>query len=769
MKRLSLSIAIASILLASAACTRDPVVQAQNHLKYGNRMFDLGKYKEASIMYRRALQKNPRFGEAYYRLGLTDIKLSAYGEAVRALQRAVELEPNNADASGRLADIYLAAYTSDTRNRKPILKEVQDLRDTLLKRNPKSYDGLRLSGYIALANNDLAGAIKNFEAANDVKAFQPDLTLALVQALIADNRFPEAEQLARQTIARQKTYAPLYDALYVYYIKHNQAADAEKILLEKVANNPKQAEYLLQLAGHYYAAQRPADAQATLQRVLADPKEFPMGHAMVGDFYFRTRNFDGASQQYREGIEAAGKDKGLYQKRMVQVLLVRDKKTDAAQLVNAILKDNPKDAEAIEMRSALQLQTGNPQQVQMAIDNLQSLVQKSPDSPALRFNLGRAFLAKGDRDQAVLQLQEAIKLRPDFVPAKVVLAQILLNKGEFAKSGAQIEEALRYEPANLQAHLIHASDLLGMGQKEKARTELQAIVKAYPNSDDARYQLGYLSYLEKDYKTAEATFEQLHQKSPGDARGLVGVVEAEVGEGRYKNAVQIMESEIQKEPNRNDFKLALANIEARGEQYDDAIKIYRELIAKNPKSGDLYYKVAEAYRLKGDVNQAIENFRQSSALSPNSPAPLLNLALLLDGTGRRDQATPVYEQVLKLDPDNPIALNNVAYMKADEGADLDQALTMAQRAKRKAPSDVNVSDTLGWVYLKKNLNDNAVGIFRDLTVQRPSNPTFHYHLGMALYQKGDKAGAKKELGVALQDKPSKDEQSKIHDLMAKIG
>src|ERR1700722_5597086 len=87
------------LLLSLSGCSRDPKVQAQRYLENGNKFFDKGKFKEASIMYRRALQKDLRSGEAYYRLGLADLKLSAYGDASRMLRRAVELQPNNADAT----------------------------------------------------------------------------------------------------------------------------------------------------------------------------------------------------------------------------------------------------------------------------------------------------------------------------------------------------------------------------------------------------------------------------------------------------------------------------------------------------------------------------------------------------------------------------------------------------------------------------------------------------------------------------------------------
>jgi tetratricopeptide (TPR) repeat protein len=106
---------------------------------------------------------------------------------------------------------------------------------------------------------------------------------------------------------------------------------------------------------------------------------------------------------------------------------------------------------------------------------------------------------------------------------------------------------------------------------------------------------------------------------------------------------------------------------------------------------------------------------------------------------------------------------------AETGGDLNQALTYAQRAKQRLPNMTEVSDTLGWIYLKKNLSDNAVDIFRDLVTKAPNHPTYRYHLGMALSQKGDKPAAIKELQQALKSNPSRDEAQKIKELLASLG
>jgi Flp pilus assembly protein TadD len=148
---------------------------------------------------------------------------------------------------------------------------------------------------------------------------------------------------------------------------------------------------------------------------------------------------------------------------------------------------------------------------------------------------------------------------------------------------------------------------------------------------------------------------------------------------------------------------------------------------------------------------------------------VLELALLYNRAGRDEEARKTYEEVIKLQPDNVEALNNLAYLKADDGVDLDQALAYAQRAQQKRPNDPNVIDTLALIYIRKNLTDDSVRMLRDLVSKTPGNATFHLHLALALYQKGDRPEAKKELQTALRNKPTDREQGKIKELLAKVG
>jgi tetratricopeptide (TPR) repeat protein len=783
MKRSLLFRCLPLLLLVLASCSSDPKVQAQRYVDNGNKFFTKAKYKEAAIMYRKAIAKSPLFGESYYRMGLTAVKLGSLGDAVGMFRRAVELQPDNSDAAVQLANIYLFAASQNAKQATELLKEpspLVELVDKILAKDPNSFDGLRISGQIELLEGDLKmkddpktpgthyqSAVVQLAHANQTKPNSSDIVLVYFEALVRNNQKDAAEKMLRDFIGQQKTFAAAYDRLYYQYMIDKQPDEAEKILKLKVENNPQSPNYLLQLATHYVIVNRRPDMDAVI-RTITDEKRFPDGHMMAGDFYFfRLKEFELAKQQYEAGIKAVPKDKAMYQKRLVELYANTGSNAEANQLVEALLKENPKDTDAIAMRAALLLTSGKKEQVDQAANDLQSLVSKTPNNHLLRFNYARALLAQGKIEPARLQLEDALKTRPDFVSARELLTRIYLVRQDPAKALQAADELLLIDPKNLTGHLSRSAALLSLKDTDKAREELDLITRLFPQNPDARYQVGLLAWQDRDYKKAEQTFGSLYRDNH-DSRGLMGITETLASQNRMDDAIKELDKAIAAEPDRQDLKLARANFFVRAQRYDEAIATFKGLLEKQPGSADLLYRLAESYRRKGDINMAADTFRKASQAAPNNTLPLLELGMILETIGPMDQAKSVYEQILKLDPNNAIALNNLAFRKAEEGQDLDGALTMAQRARQIQPNATAMADTLGWIYIKKNMSGEAERIFKDLIVKDPANSTFHYHYGMALIQKGDKSSARQQLEIALKDKPSKDEAGKIQDLLTKL-
>ncbi len=759
------------LILAGASCSRDPEVVKRKYLQNGNRYFERQKYKEAYIMYRNALKKDPKYSEAYYRAGLTELKLNRPYEALRDFRRASDTDPNFLlpDARVQAGNVLLAAYLYNEVKSAAIRDEIRDLADRLLKHDPKSVAALRMQGYLKLvADRDPKGAIERFQAADRISPAEPETVLPLVQSLLSDGQKAEAERMGRSLLEKRKDFAPMYDVLATEFMRTNRLADAEQMLRAKAANLVKDPGPQLQLALFYYRAGRRPDMEAVLRKITAN-SAYPDAHRQVGRFYGMIRDYDAAIREFQAGMQTDEKNKGDYQRETAQALIGQGKKAEAARLLEQVLKDNPRDDRAQAMRAALMLETGQPQQIQAAVDSLQAAVAQDGKNAVLRFNLGRALVAANQPDRARLQFQEAVKLQPAYMAARLSLAQLYVVRRDYANAIEQTRQILQLDPRNLAAKLIRTSALASMNDRIQARNELSQILQENPNSPEAAIQLAIINLSEQRYKEAEDIFARIYKAQPADLRALMGLSETYAAQKQWEKAEQLIQAELAKHPGRLELHGALGNIEYRAGRYSQAIEQFQILVQARPDSGDAYIRLGQAYRMNKDVRAAIRTFDKARQLRPNDPAPYVQLALLWESQGEQKQARPIYEQILKLQPDNPIALNNLAYILTETGGDLDQALNLAQRARQKLPQDADVADTLGWIYIKKNLTENAVDIFRDLVNKYPERSTFHYHLGMALYQRGDKPQAKKELQSALTKKPSAEEAGRIREMLGKIG
>ncbi len=735
----------------------------------GNKYFQNGKYKQASILYRRALQLDPKYGEAYYRLGITNTQLQEWGDAVRSLHRAYDLDPSNEDAAARVVEIYLTAYLHNPGLSKQALVESRTIVEKILSRNPKSYDGLRLDADLAAATNDREKAIRRLMEANSVKPWQPGTIVALMENLALLGRQAEAETLGEEFLQRDKTHGSVYDLLYLFYMRRAQYDRAENILKAKIASLRSDELSRIELAVFYFTRGRTNDMLATLDQLRSDHKTFPQADQTIGDFYIRIGDFDSALRSFREGTRNQPKQSASYEKRVAQVLIAQGHVEEALQIATKLHRQYPNDVEAASIHAFL-LARGSPDQVQAAIVELESYVAKEPGNAILQLNLGRAYMTKGDRDSlgvARQHFETSAKLSPSFLPAKLALAEVQSARGLDREAVQIVEEILQQNPSNVQARVMRAAGLARLGEPQRAREELLSILSTNKDSKDARYWLALVDFSQKRFAEAEAGFTALVRA--GDMRGVTGVAHCKEAQGQSAAAVQLLERELAKLPDREDYRMALVDVETRSGRYREARKELERLAGKNSGSAEIQVRLGELENQLGDQQAALQSFRKARQLQPSNTRAALGVAVLLHATGQFEQARSAYEELLKIDPENAQGLNNLAYIKAEEGVDLDQALGFIQRALRRSPNDPNFNDTLGLVYIRKKLTGQAVQVFRDLVAREPDNPSFHMHFGMALYDAGDMRLAKKELESALKHKPSAIEAAKIRELVARIG
>jgi len=785
MKQVLALVPVCALLLLTG-CSQS----SEKLLAAANKYHQAKKYQEASILYQKAIAKDKLNAEAYYREGLNLLDDQKVGEAVSFLRRAIDLKPKNIDATTKLAEIYLTAYQANPTKYKSLLNDVKDLDGKILAQDANSYDGLRIKALTMLTEGRADDALPIFEQANKLKPHSRDLVGWYAQALGQAQKSDQAIALVNDMLAHDKTWAQGYQYLFVYYGRLGDREKAEEALRDHAKNDPTNETAITNYANFLAASKRLPEAETAIRQVLNDKKSFPAGHQIVGDFYVRTQQFDKAIAEYQAGATDDPKNAVKYQERLVALQAYRNKPGEAAKMAKDLADEHPKDSSVNEMYASILLQTGQKADAAKSLEELKQLVVKNPGDPILHLDLARAYFSLNEKDKALPEALEALHSEQKspsprvgvIVPAQTVAARIYEDHGQHAKAMETADLVLAAQPGNPDAILIRDRALIGTGQADKAQPELETLVKQFPKMNDAHLQLATLYLDQKQFDKARAEFEVLNSTTPPDIRGFIGLQTVKMATGKGEEAIQIMQDLVNKNPTILPYRYELANFQAAfagqlwnsntpksKELLQSAADNYKEILKTTANSAEVWLRLGVMQRQLGQYDTSLASFEQAGNADPKSVAAFLNQALICDALGKKKEATDSYNKVLAIDPDNPLALNNLAFMTADSGANLDQAMTWAERAKKRAPSNPDISDTLGYVYYRKNLNSEALRIFKQLSQEHPQNSQFHLHLAMALLKQGDKQAAKDEANKALQSAATPAEKDKANTFVSQIG
>src|ERR1700722_11838300 len=342
-----LAIVVVPSLLLLAGCR-----SANNYLERGNAAFQRGKYEEASLNYRKAVQKDANFGEAYHQAALAELKLNKAAEALQDLREAVRLMPDNQAAREDLTNLMLGAYIGDPAHPKFLYDLLVQSSTTWLQRDPNSIQGLRIHGYLAMLERRPEEAGEVFRRAHQAHPRDEKVVDGLMDALFRANQPSEAEKVGLDFLATDRTAADVYDALFRMYVAAHRVQDAEKILSRKVDSNPRENSNILQLAGFYAGQHQKAEMDGAMQKFLSNPGKDSRVHVAAGDFYASIGDLHDALDHYRAG-SAEKNDRLICQNRIARILLLQKNRQEGLQVLNQTLAQYPDDSEARALRAAL--------------------------------------------------------------------------------------------------------------------------------------------------------------------------------------------------------------------------------------------------------------------------------------------------------------------------------------------------------------------------------------------------------------------------------
>jgi tetratricopeptide (TPR) repeat protein len=713
------------------------------YLESGQRYYEKGQYKEASIQFQNAINIDSRYTEAHYRMALAELKLGDWPDAYQELTTTTQLDPHNYGARLEMAKLMIAGHQY------PDAKQELDL---LVQKQPNNAEVyMALADYYMNGAKDSGQAITVLHKALQLDPNRADAYLSLGVVYTQMQQWPDAETNIRKAAELAPKSSDNMLALGNFYQMRGRFPEAEQAYQRAIQLVPNDTNPRLALAALYLSENKRSEAENFLRD---SKKAFPdnsAGYRLLGDYYWHTNQYDKAETEYASLYRDHPKDlvvRGNY----IQLLILHGHLEEATKLTDEFLKDQPTSIDAQIYKAEIQIRSGKAND---AVETLQGILKTDPQNAVAHYQLGLAMDQVGNPGRAETEWRETVRLQPDIIEAHRALAGVAIQKSDLAFLTQEANQIINLAPAAPDGYLLRAVAEMNRKQYTSAEQFLQTSLEKDPKNPGSYVQLGNLRMAEGRPADAEKAYRQGLDLDPNDAEALGGVLN--VYQKQPDKALAIVKAQLAKYPNNSEFHVMLGSLLQQKKDAQGAKAEFEQAIKLNNNDMDAYLKLGGLQSEQGDSVAALQTYLNAGNISPKDVGFFLLAGTIYEHQKDWEQAKGMYQKVLAAQPDNPIASNNLAYVMLQQGGNVDVAFQMAQNAHRLLPDNPSSADTLGWAFYHKHVYASAITLFKEAVQKDPKNDLFNYHLGLAYARNGQAALAKQQLDRLKPDSAEADE------------
>jgi tetratricopeptide (TPR) repeat protein len=718
------------------SCNRDPQVQKQKFYSKGMEYLQKGKINDARLQFLNALKIDPNFAEAASVLAEIQFREKNYKQAYSLLQQALRAKPDLLPAHKGLAQLYRISGR---------LPEAQKELETVLEQTPDDIDTLLNLGLVQALQKKSKDAEGNF---NRVLELQPNHVAALMALATMKrdaNDLPGAERFLKLALEKNPRSVPIYLALFKFYITTGNSASMEPLFPQALKDTNNNIQILEAIDGFYEGANRLGEAEAIVRKMQAAHSKEPAYWAALADFYVRTNDWKRAKAELERVLQ---NHKGAIddEHKLIEVELNLNDRKQAESLNSELLKRNSKDSYAHLLKGRMALSDGN---VDAAITEFNDTQKFRPDWPALHFWMAQAYVRRNQFEQAKHELETALAYDSDYRVARLTLAALQNRTGAVNAAMMNAFRLIQNNQHDVPALLVYSESLIARKDYDRAAKVLKMAADNAANNADIHRQLGILNLAKKNVADALKEFRTAWEMDPASKQLMDHVVLGYVVERQMGSAIELLQQAIAARPKDAMPRIGLAQMYFWSGKHADGISALQTAMQVAPSNPESYILLADVYSTANKADQSAQ-LLTAAAQKPGLDSDLLiRMGMIYERLQRWNEARDAYEKSLQADSGNALAKNNLASVLADHGGDLNVALTLAQQAKEKMVDSLEVTNTLGWIYYKRQLYDMALKYLEDCAKKDQKNPTFQYELGMTQWKLGHAAEARASLVKAL--------------------
>jgi tetratricopeptide (TPR) repeat protein len=761
-------IALCGLLVFLVSCSGSK----DKHIARGEEYLQKRKFQEAVMEFRAAADIDRDSAAAHWGLARSFEHLEQFSEAFEELRKTSDLAPDNLEAKTKLGNYYLLVQP-------PMISETEKVLEEVFAKDANYIEAHILKASLFAAQNKPEKEV--LDVLEQAIALNPNRTESYVSEaryFMKQNRAKEAEASIQKGISVNPNAALGHIEMGRFFVFANRAGEAEAPFKKATEVEPKNFDAREAIAEYYVGQKQFEKAEIAYKDLVQIQENSPETRLELADFYANIGRKDEAIAIFNQILtETPEYVRARY--RLGEIYLEQKETPRVSEQIEALLKINDKDSEALLLRARLNLQNNRGED---AVKDLEEILKKFPSHRDALFYMTEARLALGQTDQARAFIGDLEKYHPNYLKTKLLKIQAAFadNNAEnafrlanelYETSKGMVADAqtMTREIAEVRVRALSARGLanLQLGKTAEAKKDLQEVLNNSPRSAGAMVNLAKVFIAEKNPAEALKLYENALAADAKNFDALTGAIGVLNNQKQFAQAHAKVDEFLGKNADKADVSAALHYLKAdtfiAEKNNDSAETELKKALTLDENYLPAYSAYASLLIAKNQADAAIEQYKTAVQKKP-SAALFTLIGMLEEARNNSSEAEKNYRRALEVAPETPIAANNLAWLIADGGqGNLDEALRFAQSAINRNSSVAGYYDTLGWVYFKKGLYSPAVEQLKkavsldEADAKRTGatpNAAYRLRLGTALASSGDKLSARREVETSLANEQS---------------
>ncbi len=468
-----------------------------------------------------------------------------------------------------------------------------------------------------------------------------------------------AEQVLQKACQDAPKSADARRVLAEFYRGQKRLPEAEAELKRALEIDPKSSSALLDLAKLELVEGRNQEAEQHFKQVSA----FDSYKPVYAFFLFQQGRRDDAIREFERLARANPEDREA-RTNLLAAYHAANRLADVNRVLDAALKKNPKDADALLQRGEVLVQAGKYGEAETDLNRVRSL---RPTAPEVHYVLAKLNQARGSTLGYQQELSEALRLSPYQERIRVELAQNLLSQGGARAALSLLDATPGSQSRSIPIVVQRNWTLWTLGDMPEMRKGID-LGLSQARSADLLIQDGIWKLRSGDPAGARTALGEALKMDPADLRALEALHQTYVAQKDAPMALQKVKDYAAREPKSAPIQEFLGTLLAANGDRTQARAAFAAAKLADPQFLDPDFSLAQLDVVEGRPEEDPEKAREGVlAAHVGNVTAQLWLGNLDDQRGNYQAAIEHFRKVVELSPDNDQASNNLAYLLAEYG------------------------------------------------------------------------------------------------------